>query len=231
MNKYSFIVLSIVVLAIFVWSQTGPFQDRSSDEYKIWHKSHVAELERAYSFQKLILDNNFKFDSLQFVEVSPGSKYFSWWGHCLLRLVGSGKEGPDSDLMISFLADFNDFPLNKLKASFGGYDIFVKVDTLAQYKVDYSEKEDRTFDFYNLKTNTVQNNDVLTKLREWIRTPQSAGTYSFFFMNCVGLMNKLFFETKILKENGYYGYFTKYVKYRYENVGLLDTRSTHYEKK
>ncbi len=228
-NKWIYFLSFILVFTIFLWSQTGPFQDRSSPEYNAWLKEHNLELDRVKKHQALILSSDFKFDKLEYIEVSPGPRYYSWWGHCMIRLVGSGGANPENDLAISFLADFNDFPLNKLKASFGGYTVLVKVDTMAQFKIDYGKKENRTFDFYDLRTSTEQNKKFLEVLRLWITKPESPGTYSFFFKNCVGLMNQILFDSGILKSKGIYGYFTRFTKYAYQNAGILSDRVGGYE--
>lgn len=214
------IILSLITL-LFLFSLTAPIQDHSSSEYHIWLKEHQNELARSREKQKLFFTNNFKFDRLEVIIVSPGEKYYSWWGHVLLHLVGSNKLKPDDDLVISFLADFNDFPLNKIKAGFGGYDVLVKTDTLSQFIKDYSDKEHRTMNYYPLISTNEQNTKLLSVLRKWIQNPKVPGFYTFFYKNCVGLMNHLLYEATILKEPGMYGYFPKYVAQNYISYGIL----------
>ncbi len=219
--KKRILILILVSVSFALWTQTSPIQDRSSKEYFEWKKNHDMELSRAKVFQQKLLSDQFSFNALQFIEVSPGEKYYSWWGHCLLRLVGSGENGPESDLAISFLADFNDFPLNKVKAGLWGYEVWVKVDTIEQYRKEYIAKENRSMDFYQLNSTEMQRLKLLDTLRLWIINPKSPGSYSFFFLNCVGLLNKLLFESGILPESGFYGYFTKNLKTEYKKVGVL----------
>lgn len=221
MKKVQIYIILFIFSVIFLGYHSAPIQDRTSPEYHVWLNEHIHELARSKEKQKIILSDDFKFNNLEIVIVSEGEKYYSWWGHIMLRLVGSGNGNPDDDLAISFLADFNDFPLNKIKAGLGGYEVMVKTDTLAQYKKEYMEKEHRKMTYNTLLSTKDQNSRLLQTIRKWILNPKTAGIYSFFFKNCVGLMNHLLYEAGILKEQGFYGYFPKYVINNYKSYGII----------
>ncbi|MFA6236576.1 MAG: DUF4105 domain-containing protein [Bacteriovorax sp.] len=221
MKKFKTHIMIFLGVLLFLGYHSALLQDRSSKEYYSWLKVHQDEIVRSQKKQKILLEKDFKFNGLEIIIVSEGEKYYSWWGHILLRLVGSGNDNPDEDLVISFLADFNDFPLNKLKAGLGGYEVMVKTDTLAQYKKEYMEKEHRTMSYSTLISTAEQNSRLLSTIRTWILNPKTPGLYSFFFKNCVGLMNHLLYEARILKQTGFYGYFPKYVISSYKNSGII----------
>jgi hypothetical protein len=205
--KYSFV---LVLLAIFFISCVKPENNKSSAEYLAWKNQHEADLENNKIHQNAILSSDFKFNHLELVEVSAGKKYFSLWGHLMLRFSGSGKT-PDDDLVLSFLADFNDFPVSNLKASTGGYVVMPKIGTVLQYKNEYEKGEGRSITFHPILVENQKNLKLLNVLRQWIIHPEEAGGYSFFYNNCVSLMTKLLIHSEILPNQGLYGYWPKYV--------------------
>ena len=187
-----------------------PKKDKSSKEYFAWKASHDEDLKRNRELQLKILDPRFTFDSLEIVEVSPGKKYYSLWGHLMLRFKGSsGVADPESDLVLSFLADFNDFPVNNFKASTGGYVVLPKIGLVKDYRKEYEVGEGRQIKFFRIITDKKNELNVLSILRQWIVNPETPGGYSFFYLNCVSLMVKLLHEANIIKEYGIYGYILK----------------------
>jgi hypothetical protein len=186
-----------------------------------WKKKHEEELYKIISFQQKILDPHFTFKSLELVVVDPGEKYFSRWGHLMILMKGTHVENPHQDFALSFLADFNDFPVSDLKASFGGYVVQARINSIESYELDYTQKEGRKMNFYPLSSTKEQNERFLTILRSWIRRPDLPGGYSFFYNNCVSLLVKILKESGIIKEWGLYGYWPKYVALHFQKEGLI----------
>lgn len=220
MKFVNYTIIGIVVLVV-VLAIKGPAQDRVSPEYFVWKTGHDNELMINKLYQEVILKPDFKFDHLELVEVSAGKKYFSLWGHMMLRFAGSNPD-PDQDLVLSFLADFNDFPVDNLKASTGGYVVKPKIGTVKQYKEEYEKGESRSIFFHPIHSSFEQNQKLLNILRLWIIHPETPGGYSFFYNNCVILMTKLLVESGMLPKFGMYGYWPKYVPRLYAKEGLID---------
>jgi hypothetical protein len=212
-----FITLIVVVL---IYAGVNPKKDTSSEAYLKWNDKHQAELNLNHSLQLLILNETFQFSEIELIEITPGQKYFSLWGHVMLRLKGSGGDDPQKDLAVSFLADFNDFPVNDLKASFGGYVVQAKLGTIEQFEKDYVQNEGRKMFYHVIKTDQKRRDLFLKILRDWIREPHLPGGYSFFYNNCVSLLVKLLSEAQIV-EPGLYGYWPKYVPYLFKKAGYL----------
>ena len=210
-----------IVLLLSILAIKGPTQDRSSKEYFAWKAQHEQDLLFNRLHQEVILRPDFKFDHLELVEVAAGKKYFSLWGHMMLRFAGSNPD-PDQDLVLSFLADFNDFPVDNMKASTGGYIVMPKVGTVEQYKKEYEQGEGRSIFFHPIHSTHQQNQKLLSILRTWILHPETPGGYSFFYRNCVSLMTKLLVESGMLPKMGLYGYWPKYVPRLYAKEGLID---------
>jgi hypothetical protein len=137
-----------------------------------------------------ILSDNFRFNRIELVFIDIGPIYYSWWGHIALRLI-SGNKKEESDLTIDFIADFNDYKTDNLKAYFGGYDPLVQVREYSKLYTDYSLKEGREMSSYPIIMNKLQRKTFLKVLRQWIINPKSAGTYTFRRNNCSGLLLKL----------------------------------------
>lgn len=220
------ISLSLIVLLGFVGIFSniliGPTQDRVSPAYFKWKANHENELAINRELQKKILDKNFHFTQLELVEVAAGKKYYSLWGHLMLRFKGSGnKNDANQDLVLSFLADFNDFPVDNFKASTGGYTVLPKIGTVEQYKNEYEVGEGRSIQFHPIKATEAQKEKLLLILRQWIVKPELAQGYSFFYNNCVSLMIKILNESEILLKNGLYGYWPKYVTALLKAEGII----------
>lgn len=214
-----FFVVFFVSLAALI---KGPTQDRTSKEYFSWKAKHDEELKINHDHQLKILDPLFRFDHLEIVEVAAGKKYYSLWGHMMLRFKGSSQtDDPDLDLVLSFLADFNDFPVNNFKASTGGYIVLPKIGSVKQYKDEYEKGEGRTIKFHTIIATKEEEKKLLELLRLWIVKPETPGGYSFFYRNCVSLMVQLLHEALILKQNGIYGYWPKYVPAQLEAEGII----------
>jgi len=140
----------------------------------------------------------------------------------MLRFKGSSQTNdPDLDLVLSFLADFNDFPVNNIKASTGGYVVLPKIGTVKQYKDEYEKNEKRTIKFHPVIATKKEERKLLDILRFWIVNPKSIGGYSFFYRNCVSLMVQLLHESQILKQGGIYGYWPKYVPAQFDREGII----------
>jgi hypothetical protein len=191
----------IGLLALIFFLQTYfyffPVPDHESPEYFAWKSQHEAQARYQATMEEIFLSPDFHFRALELIEVGPGAAYHSSWGHLLLRFVGSGKSS-DEDLTLSFLADFNDFPVNRYKASFGGYTVLPKLDYLKSYHQEYSLNENRYMRGYALNTSEYQNRKLNSVLKSWIKDKSLPGTYTFILNNCVGVMNKLFVESEIL---------------------------------
>lgn len=219
--------LSLIVLLGFVGLASniliGPTQDRVSPAYFMWKANHENELAINRELQKKILDKNFHYSQLELVEVAAGKKYYSLWGHLMLRFKGSGnKNNANQDLVLSFLADFNDYPVDNFKASTGGYTVLPKIGTIEQYKKEYEINEGRSIQYYPIKASTAQKEKLLLILRLWIMKPELAQGYSFFYNNCVSLMIKLLNESEVLPKKGLYGYWPKYVTAQLKAEGIIE---------
>ncbi|MBY0414274.1 MAG: DUF4105 domain-containing protein [Bdellovibrionales bacterium] len=222
MKKYLTYALIGGIILITGLLLKGPSQDRSSNDYFAWKEEHTQMLTSNRLYQEAILNPAFSFDHLELVEVAPGKKYFSIWGHMMLRFAGSNPKDPGLDLVLSFLADFNDFPVDNFKASTGGYTVMPKIGTVKQYEREYIEGEGRKITFHPIHATIEQKNQLLSTLRLWINKPETPGGYSFFYNNCVSLMTKLLVEAKLLPKVKFYGYWPKYVPKLYAKEGLID---------
>ena len=219
MKKMLWIFLTAII-GVLIYAGANPKKDNSSAAYYEWKAKHQADLDLNNSLQLLILNESFHFSEIELVEITPGQKYFSRWGHVMLRLKGSGGNDSQKDLAVSFLADFNDFPVNDLKASLGGYVVQAKLGTIEQFENDYVKIEGRRMFYHEIKTDQKRRDLFLKILRDWIRDPHLPGGYSFFYNNCVSLMVKLLSEAQIV-ERGLYGYWPKYVPYLFKKAGYL----------
>jgi Domain of unknown function (DUF4105) len=219
----SYLIVLLGIIGAISTVAIGPTQDRVSPAYLKWKANHERELAINHELQKIILDNNFRFDQLELVEVAAGKKYYSLWGHLMLRFKGSGNNhDSNQDLVLSFLADFNDFPVDNFKASIGGYTVLPKIGTVEQYKKEYEAGEGRSIKFHPIKASIAQKEKLLLVLRQWIEKPELAQGYSFFYNNCVSLMIKLFNESDVLQKSGLYGYWPKYVTAQLKAEGIIE---------
>lgn len=155
-----------------------------------FEKNHQNYLDGVREKSQLILNEDFNFTGIEVVYVQTGKAYYSWLGHILLRFVGSG-ETPEKDLGVSFVADFNDYELDNLKAYYGGYQVLPVVDRWENYVSDYFKKENRYLDRFEYLSNEKTREKIKETLRSWIRNPDLAGTYSFRRNSCTALLIKL----------------------------------------
>jgi hypothetical protein len=191
-----FLILVIFFLGGFVYF-LFPISDNSSPEYFKWKAEYDQDALTQASMEKVLLDTNFNFDRVELIEVGPGKVYYSLWGHLILRFVGSGKTS-EEDLSLSFLAYFSDFPVNRYKASFGGYTVLPKLAYYKNYVEEYQIEEKRFMHAYPITLTQNQKDTLLLKLRSWVIDKSKPGTYSFMLNNCVGVMIKLFIESDII---------------------------------
>ncbi len=147
-------------------------------------------LDSVKKMSDLVLSSDFKIDGVEVVYVQAGEIYYQWLGHVLIRFVGSGKS-PDQDLGVSFIADFNDFNLDNLKAYYGGYEVLPIIDKWENYINDYLVKEDRYIDRYILPLSKEQRKRLADVMKSWIKDPTIPGPYSFRRNSCTALLLRL----------------------------------------
>ncbi|GAB4015408.1 MAG: hypothetical protein Fur0010_14410 [Bdellovibrio sp.] len=215
---------SLVLMSIFFgvfsfWFFGSPGEATSVEAFKKWDAERNLMLEKQKLMTVEILSENFKYQDLELIYIGPGKPYFSWWGHLLLRFVGSGTS-PEMDFALGFVADFNDFPLDKYKGLFGGYTVLPKIDTIKNFHHEYAEVSAREFVRYQLKSTQLQRDKLLGNLKEWLRDPSLPGSYSFAQNNCVGLMAKLMVQSNFEQLQDY-GYFPKTFILDLQNKGLV----------
>jgi len=191
---FSFII-SLTLGSFLFWFFANPGEATSSEAFQKWFNERQLNLTKQKLMEVEIFSPQFKFESLEVVYVGPGKPYFSWWGHLLLRFVGSGTQ-PEKDFAVGFVADFNDFPLNKYKGLMGGYTVMAKLDTLENYYRDYVVNQNREFVRYPLASTQLQRDLLKENLKAWIKDPTKPGSYSFAKNNCVGLMGNLLEESQ-----------------------------------
>lgn len=197
-----FLLTSLVALLGGLYWTFAPIQDRTSDAYRNWLAGRAVIEARQNEMKRILLADSFHYSRIELTHVGPGKAYYSWWGHVLLRFVGSGATPPE-DLTLSFLADFNDFPVNKWKASFGGYSIFPKLGAYREFEAEYLLGENRYMRTMGIKSNEVNRRRLVEKLREWVGHPEAQGTYKFFTENCIGLLDRLLVESGVLGPNDF----------------------------
>ena len=218
--KKAILMSSFLVIFLGSWWLFGsPGEAASIQEKTSWELERQTDLKKQKQMVSLFKEKGLSFNAIELIHVGPGKPYFSWWGHLLIRFVDSGEEGKD-DFVLSFLADFNDFPLNKAKGLLGGYTVFPKIRFLSDYHDEYVIKEKRFFHRYQLKTNEKQRLKMKDLLMNWIHQPNNAGTYSFATNNCVGLVHK-FFKNSQLKIIGIPSYFPAGTIEFYHKLGLI----------
>ncbi len=216
-----FALSAIAGAGIWIFS---PFQDRSSSAYHAWKNGHDANARHQNEMIARLVDESFRLDSLDLIYVSAGKAYFSWWGHILLRLRGSGAT-PDDDVVVSFLADFADFPVSRWKASFGGYEVLPRLVTYREAAHEYIQGENRSFTPYLLVTTPEQLSLFLRTLRLWAQNPATPGTYTFFNHNCAGLVSHLLRDSQVLSsEQGPFPIFPSKLVSLLLKIGVLKER-------
>ncbi|WP_164848516.1 DUF4105 domain-containing protein [Halobacteriovorax sp. HLS] len=155
-----------------------------------FNTSHEKFLNDISKRSKKVLSEDFSFSGVELIYVQSGSIYYQWFGHVFIRFVGSGKTS-DEDLGVSFIADFNEYALDNLKAYYGGYTVLPVVDKWENYVRDYTKVEKRYIDRYIFPTTLEQRNDLKKALKSWIKDPSIPGSYSFRRNGCTALLLKL----------------------------------------
>lgn len=214
----AFTLAAIIGAGVWIFS---PFQDRTSNAYQLWKLDREQRARRQREMIEQITNSTFQLDDLELILVAPGKTYFSWWGHLLVRLRGSGAS-PPADVVVSFLADFADFPVDRWKASFGGYDILPRLITYEEAETEYVRGENRSFTCFSLETNAEQRKRFLEVLCRWATSPTTAGTYRFFSHNCVGLVSHILQDAQVLpKQTGRFAIFPSKFITALLRVGVL----------
>jgi hypothetical protein len=183
--KYSHLL--IISLIFLFQSCSKKLNLREIEEKRKGHQQFLTENAQMAS---LILADDFNFHGIEVLYVQPGESYYQWFGHSLLRLVGSGVS-PSEDLTVSFIADFNDDELDPVKAYYGGYEVLPVINTWRRTFKEYAIDEDRYIDRYVFLTSKNGRQNILTHLKSWIENPQIPGTYSFRRNGCTALLLRL----------------------------------------
>lgn len=206
---------------ITMWALFYFLKDRSGDtpEFQKYKEDHLGMLSRQGEMEQKFLASEFKFNSLELIHIGPGERYFSRWGHIMIRFVGSGSS-PSEDLAVSFLADFNDFPVNDVKAFLGGYVVLPKLETMANYHREYFHGEKRFLHSYPLNLSTWESDKLTQTLKAWVKDKSLPGSYSFMSNNCVGLVHRLF-EDSGFTLKGDRSYFPGATPAFYYQAGLI----------
>ena len=179
--------LAKLLLLLVVISCSGKDQSKAAKD--AFYNEHNQMLFENKERSKLILKQDFEYRGLEFIYVDFGKIYYSFWGHGLVRFVGSGKT-PLEDLTLSFIADFNDYNLDNMKAYFGGYDVLPELKPLKTYMDEYIKDESRFMHRYILQTTVEQRHKFLKLIQDWVRDNKKPGTYTFRENNCSGLIMK-----------------------------------------
>lgn len=178
MMNYIFTLLTL----FFFSCQKTSSQDFEDKKQQKLHNNHLLLNENAI-VQANIKERSLKIDAIEMVYVSTGSAYYSWLGHALLRLVGSGKTS-DDDWTISFLPLFDTPTTDNIKAYYGGYSIFPVIKKWSEFVNEYVVDEDRYFERHLLKSNEEQRQRLSTFVIEMAKKPLELGLYSFKRLNC-----------------------------------------------
>jgi hypothetical protein len=191
-NIYMKIVKALILLMFL--SCSG--KDQSQQAKEKFYREHKEMLKDNKTRSELILKESFSYRGLEFIYVDFGKIYYSFWGHALIRFVGSGKT-PLDDLTLSFIADFNDYNLDNWKAYFGGYEVLPELKPLRDYMDEYIKGESREMHRYIFQTTQDQRDDFLKLIRSWVKDNKKPGPYTFRKNNCSGLIMKALYEAKI----------------------------------
>ncbi len=184
-----FKLLAFVICLILGCISCNSKSEQDKIKEKKFYSKHNQFLANNALRAKTILAEDFKFDGIEFLYVDLGPIYYSWWGHTVIRFVNSGLT-PEEDLTVDFIADFNDYNLDNIKAYFGGYEVLPQVRQLKDLVQDYVVDEKRYLARYILPTNEKIKAELLRILRDWIQNPKNAGDYTFRKNNCSGILLK-----------------------------------------
>lgn len=179
---------------------------------------------------KALFQEDFNFKGLEFIYVDFGKVYYSFWGHALIRFVGSGKNA-NEDLTLSFIADFNDYNLDNWKAYFGGYEVLTIIKPLSDYMDEYIKGESRQMYRYILLADREEQSKFLEIIRAWIKDTKLAGPYTFRVNNCSGLMMKSLHQAGISPIKDYETYpFDMAYQFYEKNMIILPPLELDYDK-
>ncbi|MAE57753.1 MAG: hypothetical protein CME69_02670 [Halobacteriovorax sp.] len=183
-------IISFIIFILFTACSNSKSPELIAKEKEAFLKEHNNFLRDIRKQSDYILSDKFNFDGIEVVYVQSGELYYQWFGHVFIRFVGSG-ENFSEDLGVSFIADFNDFNLDNLKAYYGGYTVLPVVDRWKNYVRDYTVKEKRYMDRYIIPMSKSEQEKVKQGLKSWIKDPSLPGTYSFRRNSCTALLLKL----------------------------------------
>lgn len=178
MNKYILILFTI----LFFSCQKSSSQDIEDKKQQKLHDNQLLLNENAI-VQADIDKRSLRIEAIEMVYVSTGSAYYSWLGHALLRLVGSGKT-PEDDWTISFLPLFDTPTTDNIKAYYGGYSIFPVIKKWSEFVKEYVVDEDRYLERHLLKSNEEQRQRLSSFVIQMAKKPLELGQYSFKRLNC-----------------------------------------------
>lgn len=187
MSKMKFYIYCFLLLNTFLIGCSKKNDEKTILEKR---KNHQSFLARNRTRAQIVLKKDFNFYGIEIIYVQPGESYYQWFGHSLIRFVGSGKS-PLEDITISFIADFNDDELDPIKAYYGGYEVLPVIKKWSGTIQEYIVTENRYIDRFIFLSTESQRNIILEELRDWIKDPKVPGTYSFRRNGCTALLLKL----------------------------------------
>lgn len=220
--------LKSLILLFFLLILSCGSNDENKQTQAEFTSEHNQMLANNKERVKAILSDDFAFTGLEFIYVDFGKIYYSWWGHALIRFVGSG-ESPDQDWTLSFIADFNDYELDNLKAYFGGYEVLTIMKPLKDYMDEYIQGESRQMLRYPIVATKENQLKFLNIIRSWIKDTTLAGPYTFRSNNCSGLMMKSLYESGISTIDNYETYpFDMPIQFHQANLVYLPPHELTY---
>ena len=199
-NKYAFCTYLILIM-LLTWGVVSRMDHdyQAGQSYEEWQKKYLAEDAYYKKMSAKILQNDFTFNSVEFVFVGPGAKYFSRWGHVFIRFVGSHPTNKNEDLTLSFLVDANEYNVDNWKGFFGGkYRIYPLINLISDHINHYVNEEHRFLKFYKVNINEKIKSLMIENLRKYILNRDILGSWSFYNNNCTNLLNRYFKESGIL---------------------------------
>ncbi|MFZ4712698.1 MAG: DUF4105 domain-containing protein [Bacteriovoracaceae bacterium] len=169
---------------------------KSGQSYDQWKKNYQSEQTLNQLMASKVLDPTFDFKTLELIHIGPGEKYFSRFGHVLMRFQGSSREKPENDLTVSFMIDANDFDFSNWAGFFGGkYAIYPLIQTMKQVHDHYKEDQNRSLSGYNIQFNPKTKEALIRNLRQFIQNPKLLGTYAMLDNSCTNGLNKYLLDS------------------------------------
>lgn len=218
------LILLVVILLASCSDKSAKPQSKTE-----FFEEHNKMLQENKERVQAILSDDFQFQGLEFIYVDFGKVYYSWWGHALIRFVGSGAT-PNEDWTLSFIADFNDYELDNLKAYFGGYEVLTVMKPLRDYMDEYIKGESREMLRYPIVATREQELKFLLIIRDWIKDAKKAGAYTFRQNNCSGLMMKALYKSGISSIEDFETYpFDMPIQFHMDNIIYLPPLKLTYE--